>query len=102
MIPQFQVPQWPELAVANLMAVVLQDKQLVAYLPDHYHLSTRSPERDFFWGIIFGVKPGYGKALIMHAIEQKNQASEPGLEYESSFLVIQSEILKKMLEAPQF
>ena len=72
MIPQFQVPQWPELAVANLMAVVLQDKQLVVYLPDHYQLSTRCPEREFFWGIIFGVKPAYGKALIVSAINQRN------------------------------
>ena len=72
MIPQFQVPQWPELAVANLMAVVLQDNQLVAYLPDQYQHATRSPERDFFWGIIFGVKPAYGEALIVSAINQRN------------------------------
>ena len=45
------------------------------YFPDHY-AKQRSPERDYFWGTIFGVKPGYGKALIMHAIEQRNQTAQ--------------------------
>ena len=76
MIPQFQVPQWPELAVANLMAAVLQDNQLVAYLPDQYQHATRAPERDFFWGIIFGVKPAYGKSLIMYAANQRNRPQD--------------------------
>ena len=53
------------------MAAVFADKQLQPYFPDYY-AKYRSPERDYFWGIIFGVKPGYGKALIMHAIEQRN------------------------------
>ena len=54
------------------MAVVLHDEQLAVYLPDQYRLSKRSPERDFFWGIIFGVKPAYGKALVLSAINQRN------------------------------
>ena len=53
------------------MAAVFADKQLQSYFPDYY-AKQRSPERDYFWGIIFGVKPNYGKALIMHAIEQRN------------------------------
>ena len=100
MIPQFQVPQWPELAVANLTAAVLQDKQLVAYLPDQYHLSTRSPERDFFWGIIFGVKPAYGKALVASAIDQRNQPHAGQHADEIKTLVIQKDILDRMLAAP--
>ena len=83
------------------MAAVFADRQLLMYFPDHY-AKQRSPERDYFWGVIFGVKPGYGKALIMHAIEQRNQASAQGADDGSSLLVIQSEILQKMLEAPQF
>ena len=83
------------------MSSVMSDRQLSGYFPDHY-ASNRSPERDFFWGVIFGVKPSYGKTLVLHAIEQRNQAPDPDQEDASNFLVIQSDILQKMLEAPQF
>ena len=83
------------------MSSVMSDRQLSGYFPDHY-ASNRSPERDFFWGVIFGVKPSYGKTLVLHAIEQRNQAPDPDQEDKNNFLVIQSDILQKMLEAPQF
>ena len=84
------------------MAVVLQDKQLAVYFPDHYQLSKRSPERDFFWGIIFGVKPAYGKALIVSAINQRNQPHVGQHADEIKTLIIQKDILDKMLAAPLF
>ena len=82
------------------MAVVLHDEQLAVYLPDQYRLSKRSPERDFFWGIIFGVKPAYGKALVASAIDQRNQPHAGQHADEIKTLVIQKDILDRMLAAP--
>ena len=84
------------------MAVVLHDEQLAVYLPDQYRLSKRSPERDFFWGIIFGVKPAYGKALVLSAINQRNQPQAGQQADEIKTLVIQKDILDKMLAAPLY
>ena len=84
------------------MPSVLKDVQMTLYFPDHYATSKRQPERDYFWGIVFGVKPAYGKALIMSATNQRNQPQEGRPDAPIHQIVIQKDILAKMLEAPLF
>ena len=59
-VPANRVPQWPELAVRLLSPNVLADPQLKDYFPDKFRVG-KAPERDFFWGVIFTIKPGYAK-----------------------------------------
>ena len=84
------------------MPSVLTDVQMEVYFPDHYATTKRQPERDYFWGIVFGVKPAYGKALLMSATNQRNQPQEGRPDDPISQIVIQKDILAKMLAAPLF
>ena len=88
--------------MSNLMATVQRDAQLAAYLQDHYSVSKRSPEREYFWGIFFGVKPEYGKALVLSAINQRNQPQAGQQVDASNTLIIQKDIHEKMLAVPKF
>ena len=63
----FKVPTWPELSVNKLVATVMKDPILKDYFPDKYGKG-RTPERNYFWGVLFGVKPGYAKTLVHDAI----------------------------------
>jgi len=67
MIPTFKVPTWPELSVKALYKDVMADEVLRDYFPDRYPKG-RLPERQFFWGVIYGVKPAYARHLVHDAI----------------------------------
>ena len=47
----------------NLIGMVMDDKLLAPYFPDNY-ASNRTPEREFFWGVLIGVKSNYARALV--------------------------------------
>jgi hypothetical protein len=64
------MPLWPELSVKKLLPMVLKDKHFAPYFPDYK--GERVPDKRFFWGIIFAIKPGFGKALVKSAMEQRN------------------------------
>ena len=53
-------------------------------------------------GVIFTVKPGYAKCLMKDAIESRNTLPLAGEKDMTKVLTIDSQILKKMLEAPVF
>ena len=55
--------------------MVMDDKLLAPYFPDNY-ASNRTPEREFFWGVLIGVKPNYARALVQQAVEQRNKSLE--------------------------
>jgi hypothetical protein len=100
-VPANRVPQWPELSVKLLSPNVLADAQLKDYFPDKFRAG-KMPERDFFWGVIFAVKPLFGKAIIQEAMELRNKAPQGFETDQTKQLVIESSILQKMLSAPQF
>jgi hypothetical protein len=53
--------------VNKLVESVMKDVILRDYFPDKYGKG-RTPERNYFWGVLFGVKPGYAKTLVHDAI----------------------------------
>ena len=62
-VPSNSVPQWPELSVKLLSSLVMADPVLKDYFPDKFR-SGKLPERDFFWGVVFAIKPAFGKAIV--------------------------------------
>ena len=100
-VPANRVPQWPELAVRLLSPNVLADPQLKDYFPDKFRAG-KAPERDFFWGVLFAVNPLFARAIIKEAMELRNKAPQGFQDDPAKHLVIESSILQKMLEAPEF
>ncbi len=70
------MPLWPELAVKKLLPMVIKDKHFAPYFPDYK--GERVPDKVFFWGVIFAIKPGFGKALVKSAMEQRNVQPQDG------------------------
>ena len=100
-VPAFKLPTWPELSVSKLWPIVKQDPAFAAYFPTQLPKG-KLPEKQFFWGVIFTIKPGYAKCLMKDAIEQRNALPLPGEEDKAKLLRIDAEYLQKMLEAPLF
>jgi hypothetical protein len=100
-VPSNSVPQWPELSVKLLSALVMADPVLKDYFPDKYR-SGKLPERDFFWGVVFAIKPAFGKAIVKEAMELRNKPKEGEAEDETKHMVIKDSILRQMLAAPMF
>jgi len=97
-VPSFKVPTWPELSVKALLGAVMSDVVLKDYFPDKFPKG-RTPERGFFWGVLFAVKPGFAKQLVHDAIQVRSNQQPQENVYQVN---IQKTILKKMLEAPLF
>jgi hypothetical protein len=97
-VPRIKVPTWPELSVAKLLPAVMSDPILKKYFPDKY-AKGKVPDRHYFWGVICAVKPGYFKALVNNALEQRSKihAEEEKAE---KVIQIKNDILVKMLDAP--
>lgn len=71
-VPRIKVPTWPELSIQKLLSTVLADPTLKPYFPDKYSKG-KVPDRKYFWGVISAVKPGYFKALVNNALEQRSK-----------------------------
>ena len=100
-VPSNSVPQWPELSVKLLSSLVMADPVLRDYFPDKFR-SGKLPERDFFWGVVFAIKPAFGKAIVKEAMELRNKPKEGVAEDETKHMVIKDSILRQMLAAPMF
>ena len=100
-VPSNSVPQWPELSVKLLSSLVMADPVLRDYFPDKFR-SGKLPERDFFWGVVFAIKPAFGKAIVKEAMELRNKPKEGAAEDETKHMVIKDSILRQMLAAPMF
>ena len=96
------IPTWPELAVSKLWPAVSADPVLKHYFPDKY-AKGKVPEREFFWGILFAVKPGYAKKLVSDALELRAASCMDELGNDrAKKMTIAPEILQKMIDAPYF
>ena len=51
---------WYEFAIKNVWHLVKNDKELCTYLPSDEMDLGRWPDRKFFWGIVFTVRPAWG------------------------------------------
>ena len=100
-VPSNSVPQWPELSVKLLSSLVMADPVLRDYFPDKFR-SGKLPERNFFWGVVFAIKPAFGKAIVKEAMELRNKPKEGVAEDETKHMVIKDSILRQMLAAPLF
>lgn len=67
-VQRLKIPTWPELSVAKLLPAVLNDSALKHYFYDKYGKG-KVPDREYFWGVIHAIKPGYFKGLINGALE---------------------------------
>jgi hypothetical protein len=72
-VKMLTVPRYEELSVKNLYDDAMKDEELRLYLPEHDHLSSKLPERDFFFGVLGTVRPEYLKSIINHAEEQRTK-----------------------------
>ncbi len=70
-VQRIKIPTWPELSVSKLLPEILSDSILKHYFYDKYGKG-KVPDREYFWGVINAVKPGYFKALINSALEQRS------------------------------
>jgi hypothetical protein len=100
-VPSFKMPTWPELAVSKLWPVIQQDAAFQDYFPSKLPAG-KVPDKQFFWGIIHAIKPGYAKCLVKDAMESRNKLPEAGEEDKVKMLQINEDILRKMLTAPVF
>ena len=100
-VPAFRMPTWPELSVKKLWPGVQLDEAFKDYFPNTLPKG-KLPDKQFFWGVIFTIKPGYAKRLVKDAIEQRNELPKPGEEDKAKLLRIDAEYLQRMLEAPIF
>ena len=66
-VPQFSVPQWPELATKRLLPGVLADRDLKDYFPNYGN--NKVPDRSFFWGVLAAIKPCFTQALVKQALD---------------------------------
>ena len=97
-VPRIKVPTWPELSIQKLLPTVLADPTLKPYFPDKY-AKGKVPDRKYFWGVISAVKPGYFKALVNNALEQRSKINFEDKK-EEKVLQVKNDILVKMLDAP--
>ena len=61
--------QWNEFAVKNVWELVKSDKELMQFLPSDEMAEKRFPDKDFFWGIAFTLRPRWASAYnkqVMH------------------------------------
>ena len=77
------------------------DQALKDYFPSKLPKG-KLPDKTFFWGVIFTVKPGYAKCLMKDAIESRNKLPVADEKDMTKILKINNDILQKMLEAPIF
>ena len=100
-VPQHFIPTWPELSISKLWPDVARDPVLKDYFPDKYPKG-KLPEKKFFWGILFAVKPGYAKALVKGALEERAAASVKDGEDRTKRMQFDPDILRRMVDAPHF
>ena len=89
-VPAFKLPTWPELSVSKLGPIVRKDPPFAEYFPSKLPKG-KLPEKQFFWGVIFTIKPGYAKCLMKDPIEQRNALPPPGEEDKIKLLRIDAE-----------
>ena len=70
------VPKYPEISVKNIYQDAMADPELANYLPTMGQLSNKSPERDFFFGVLCTKREAYMRDIIKTAYEQRFKADE--------------------------
>ena len=58
-IPNYKVPNYPELSVVKLYPEAMKDGPTAKFLPNVPEHQPKLPERDFFFGILSAVQPQY-------------------------------------------
>ena len=61
------VPNYPEVSVKNLYEDAMGDQELQKYLPSKKQLSSKLPEREFFFGVLCTLKRQYMADIISEA-----------------------------------
>ena len=62
-VKYIEVPQWPELSLNRVLPVVIKDDTVKLYLPD-YTAGDKMPPRDYFWNVMFTIKPDFTSHLL--------------------------------------
>ena len=63
----------PEYAVKRAWPLVRDDPLIVAYLPDEELDLERWPDRRFFWGIVYTIRPEWVEDYISQCIAQRDR-----------------------------
>ena len=64
------VPKFEELSVENVMKVMAEEKEFMAYFPDKLPKG-RNPGREYTWNILNSLNEPYVQRLIDHANRQR-------------------------------
>ena len=59
------------------------------------------PDREFFWGVVSAVKPGYYKKLLTDAMEARARADNLANK-EQKVIQIKNDVLQKLLDTPSW
>ena len=70
-VPQFTVPNKPELALKLLICNIKNDRQLMKYFDIYRIEKGEFPEKQFFWGIMYAVRFDLTQAMIAEVIERR-------------------------------
>ena len=54
--------------------MVQPDAELLEYFPRYSALDTRLPPRDYFWGVMFALRPEFCEELIAEAQQKRAEA----------------------------
>ena len=63
---------WPELSIKKLMKDIKDSQSIMMYLPA-YEEGKRFVDRDFFWKVLYAVRPALANDLVADAIQHRVQ-----------------------------
>lgn len=96
-VVQFNVPNYPELAVTEMIKVFKGDADLMRYL-NYYDDDKNLPERDFFYGILGTFLPKYLEKVIQEQNRLRNKKTEE--EDKKDTIQIREDLLRKLQNEP--
>lgn len=84
--------QWKELSMKSLMKEIILNDYVYSYFPD-FKEGSKQVDRNFFWKVLFHVKPTWAKQLVADAIQQRNEHYGKQVEGTNERIKIKSDLL---------
>ena len=71
-VPAKKIPGWPELGVKNCWGMIEQHcPEVLEYLPDPHGKNNILPEREFFWQVVYALRPEQCEQFILEVEQQR-------------------------------
>ena len=92
------VPNYQELSVKNLYESVMKDPKIAKYLPSKDQMSSRLPERKFFFGVLGTVDTEKLSEMIQEAHERRFNLPDDNSKKEA--ILITDKWLEELMKHP--